>query len=39
VGKLGHLPRARARRTDDVRSDDGGLLDLHRHPGHPAGHL
>ena len=24
---------------DDVRPDDRGLLDLHRHPGHPAGHL
>ena len=24
---------------DDVRPDDGGLVDLHRHPGDPAGHL
>ena len=24
---------------DDVRPDDRGLVDLHRHPGHPAGHL
>ena len=24
---------------DDVRPDDGRLLDLHRHAGHPAGHL
>ena len=24
---------------DDVRPDDRRLVDLHRHPGHPAGHL
>ena len=24
---------------DDVRPDDRGLVDLHRHAGHPAGHL
>ena len=39
VGRLGHLPRARARRPHDVRPDDGGLVDLHRDPGDPAGHL
>jgi hypothetical protein len=26
-------------RADDVRADDGRLVDLHRHPGHPPGHL
>jgi hypothetical protein len=25
--------------SDDVRPDDGGLVDLHRHAGHPAGHV
>ena len=39
VGQLGHVPRARARRADDVRPDDRRLVDLHRHPGHPAGHV
>ena len=39
VGDAGALPRARGRRPDDVRPDDGGVLDLHRHPGDPAGHL
>ena len=29
--------RARARRAHDVRADDGGLVDLHRDPGDPAG--
>ena len=40
--RLGHLagvPPARAPRPDDVRPDDRRLVDLHRHPGHPAGHL
>ncbi len=27
------------RGLDDVRPDDRGQLDLHRHAGHPAGHL
>ena len=31
--------RLEAARADDVRADDRGLVDLHRHPGHPAGHL
>ena len=39
VGDLGGLPRARAGRADDVRPDDRGVVDLHRHPGHPAGHV
>jgi len=41
-GRLGHVagvPTLRSSRLDDVRPDDGGLVDLHRHPGHPAGHL
>ena len=39
LGDLGDVPRARRGRADDVRPDDGGVVDLHRHPGHPAGHL
>ena len=39
LGDLGHVPGAGARRPDDVRADDRGLLDLHRHAGHPPGHL
>ena len=39
VGDLGRVPPARGARADDVRADDGGLLDLHREPGHRAGHL
>ena len=38
-GRLGALPQVRGARPDDVRPDDRGLLDLHRHAGHPAGHL
>ena len=30
---------ARGARPDDVRPDDGRIVDLHRHPGHPPGHL
>ena len=40
--RLGHLagvPPPRAARPHHVRPDDRGLVDLHRHPGHPAGHL
>ena len=39
VGDLGRVPPARGARADDVRPDDGGLVDLHRQPGDPAGHL
>ncbi len=39
VGDLGALPRARRGRPDDVRPDDRGVVDLHRHPGHPPGHV
>ena len=39
LGELGDVPGARRRRADDVRPDDGRVLDLHRDPGHPAGHL
>ena len=36
---LGAFRRSRPQGPDDVRADDGGLLDLHRQPGHRAGHL
>ena len=39
LGDLGPFPRARSQGPDDVRPDDGRLVDLHRHPGHRAGHL
>ena len=39
LGELGLFPRARARRSDHVRPDDGRLVDLHRLAGHPAGHV
>ena len=39
VGDLGALPRARPQGPDDVRPDDRRLVDLHRQPGHRAGHL
>ena len=39
VGDVGGVPRARGARADDVRPDDGRLVDLHRHAGHPAGHV
>ena len=39
MGELGPLPRAREGRADDVRPDDRGVLDLHRDPGHPPGHV
>ncbi len=39
VGQLGRVPPARSTRSHDVRPDDGRLVDLHRHPRHPAGHL
>ena len=39
VGDLGALQRARSQGPDDVRPDDRRLVDLHRQPGHRAGHL
>ena len=39
LGELGRVPPARCPGADDVRPDDGRQLDLHRHAGHPAGHL
>ena len=39
LGDLGRVPPPRGARPDDVRPDDGRLVDLHRHAGHPAGHL
>ena len=39
LGELGDVPRARRGRADDVRPDDRGVVDLHRHPGDPPGHL
>ena len=39
LGDLGRVPPPRGRGADDVRPDDGGELDLHRHPGDPPGHL
>ena len=31
-GNLGQFQRTRSQGPDDVRPDDGGLVDLHRHP-------
>ena len=39
LGDVGRVPAAGRARADDVRADDRGLLDLHRDPGHPAGHV
>ena len=39
VGDVGRVPPARGGGPDDVRPDDGGLVDLHRHAGDPAGHV
>ena len=39
LGDLGRVPPPRSARPDHVRPDDGRLVDLHRHPGHPPGHL
>ena len=39
LGQLGTFPRTRTQGPDDVRPDDGGQLDLHRHAGHRAGHV
>ena len=39
VGDLGAVPPARGAGPHDVRADDRGLVDLHRHAGDPAGHV
>ena len=39
LGQLGGVPPARGPRADDVRPDDRRVVDLHRHPGDPAGHV
>ena len=39
LGDLGRVPPARGRGSDDVRPDDRGQLDLHRHAGDPPGHV
>ena len=39
LGDLGPFQRARSQGPGDVRPDDRRVVDLHRHPGHRAGHL
>ena len=39
LGVLGRVPPPRGRGAHDVRADDRRELDLHRHPGDPAGHV
>ena len=39
LGDLGRVPPAGAARADHVRPDDRRVVDLHRHPGDPAGDL
>ena len=39
LGDVGRIPPPGGARTDDVRPDDRGLVDLHRHAGHPPGDL
>ena len=39
LGQLGRVPSAGRAGAHDVRADDRRLLDLHRHPGHPSGHV
>ncbi len=39
VGDVGRVPAPGSSRADDVRPDDGRLLDLHRDAGHPPGHV
>ena len=39
LGDLARVPSARGARPDHVRPDDGRVVDLHRHAGHPAGHV
>ncbi len=36
---VGRVPPPRGARPDHVRPDDGRVVDLHRHPGDPPGHL
>lgn len=39
LGQLGGVPPAGGPRAHHVRADDRRVLDLHRDPGHPPGHL
>ena len=39
VGELGRVPPPRTSGPHHVRPDDRRIVDLHRHAGHPAGHL
>ena len=39
LGELGAFQRARSEGPDDVRPDDGRLVDLYRHARHRSGHL
>ncbi len=39
VGHVGALLGAGSQGTHDVRADDGGKLDVHRHAGNSAGHV
>ena len=39
LGHLGRVPAPRGAGPDHVRPDDRRLVDLHRHPGDPPGHL
>ena len=39
LGQLGGVPPPGGPRPHHVRPDDRRLVDLHRHPGHPPGHL
>ena len=39
LGHLAGVPQAGEARTDHVWPDDRRLMDLHRHPGHRAGHI
>ena len=39
LGDVAGVPSTRGARSHDVRTDDRRLVDLHRHPGDPPGHL
>ena len=39
LGHLGRVPPPRSGRSHDVRTDDGRVVDLHRHPRDSPGHL